>query len=413
MADPMKRCAALLFVALAGGGSPACAQTATPVRALGRVLNTSVEPLGSVSQVRALPGGRVIVHDLTARRVLLFDSTLALVSVIVDTTSATSNAYGSQYGGLIAYRGDSTLFVTPGSLSMFVIDAGGRIVRTMAGPRAADIGYLAGGPFGTPGFDAKGRLIYGSAIRLPSDPVTRLPAFADSSLILRLDLPTRVLDTAAKYGVPVVHRGRTETEVKGKRVFMSFSVVNPIPWTDDWAMLADGTIAIVRGREYRVDFIDASGTMRSAPKVPFDWQRLGDADKQAIVDSTKADFDKHLAAIAEIDSARNAARGMLSPAQPTPPPPEIHFVPLDEIPAYRPAFRQGAARGDADGRLWVRTTEIVNGGAVYDVIDLTGALVDRILVPPGRVIAGFGPGGVVYMGVVDGNITRLERARVR
>ena len=55
----------------------------------------------------------------------------------------------------------------------------------------------------------------------------------------------------------------------------------------------------------------------------------------------------------------------------------------------------------------------MNGGSVYDVINRQGVLIDRIQVPPGRVIAGFGPGGVVYIGVVDGNITRLERARAR
>ena len=53
------------------------------------------------------------------------------------------------------------------------------------------------------------------------------------------------------------------------------------------------------------------------------------------------------------------------------------------------------------------------GGAVYDVINRQGVLTDRIQVPPGRVIAGFGPGGVVYMGVLDGTIARIERARVR
>jgi hypothetical protein len=81
------------------------------------------------------------------------------------------------------------------------------------------------------------------------------------------------------------------------------------------------------------------------------------------------------------------------------------------MPDYRPAFRQGAARGDADGNLWVRTSRMVNGGTVYDVISNKGELKDRILIPPGRVIAGFGAGGVVYMGVVDGDITHLERAR--
>jgi hypothetical protein len=47
------------------------------------------------------------------------------------------------------------------------------------------------------------------------------------------------------------------------------------------------------------------------------------------------------------------------------------------------------------------------------VINGKGILIDRIQVPPGRVIAGFGPGGVVYMGVLDGTVARLERARVR
>jgi len=49
-------------------------------------------------------------------------------------------------------------------------------------------------------------------------------------------------------------------------------------------------------------------------------------------------------------------------------------------------------------------------GALCDVMNKTGVLVERVQIPPGRVIAGFGPGGVVYMGVLDGDIARLERA---
>ncbi|HEY5121241.1 MAG TPA: hypothetical protein VII84_06665, partial [Acidimicrobiales bacterium] len=94
-------------------------------------------------------------------------------------------------------------------------------------------------------------------------------------------------------------------------------------------------------------------------------------------------------------------------------PPLPQFVDPSELPDYRPVFRQGAARGDADGNLWIRTTKVVNGGPVYDVVNQEGALIERIRIPPGRVIAGFGVGGVVFMGVVDGNVTRLERAQVR
>ena len=68
-----------------------------------------------------MPDGRVLVNDITARRVLLFDSTLTKASIVADTTGATANAYGTRAGTLIAYRGDSALYIDIGSLSMLVI----------------------------------------------------------------------------------------------------------------------------------------------------------------------------------------------------------------------------------------------------------------------------------------------------
>ena len=115
-----------LALALIGLASAARAQSSLPpVHPIGPVLTSTTEPLAAVTQVRALPGGRVIVHDLTGRRVLLFDSTFKNFTVIADTTGATGNAYGSRLGGLIAYRGDSTLFVDPQSMSMLVLDPNG------------------------------------------------------------------------------------------------------------------------------------------------------------------------------------------------------------------------------------------------------------------------------------------------
>src|SRR3954471_24778840 len=128
------------------------AQTLPPIRQLGPVTRVATEPLRAISNVRQLSGGRLLVNDIIGRRVLLFDSTLTQFTVVADTTSATANAYGARPGGLIPYRGDSTLFVDPASLSMLLIDPNGKIGRVMSVPRANDAAFLIGGPFGVPGF---------------------------------------------------------------------------------------------------------------------------------------------------------------------------------------------------------------------------------------------------------------------
>jgi hypothetical protein len=56
-------------------------------------------------------------------------------------------------------------------------------------------------------------------------------------------------------------------------------------------------------------------------------------------------------------------------------------------------------RADADGNLWVLTipTKPQPAGSVYDVINGKGEVTERVLIPEGRTILGFGPGGVVYL----------------
>ena len=151
----------VLCVALLGAAaSVGSAQSLPPIRQLGPVTHVATEPLRAVSTVRQLSDGRVLVNDIVGRRVLMFDADLSKATVVADTTSATANAYGARPGGLIAYRGDSTLFVDPASLSMLLIDPNGKVARVMSVPRANDANFLIGGPFGIPGFDAQGKLVY-------------------------------------------------------------------------------------------------------------------------------------------------------------------------------------------------------------------------------------------------------------
>src|SRR3954462_15228791 len=197
------------------GGSVCGAQSLAPVRQLGPVTAVAKEPLGAVTTVRHLPDGRLLVNDIVGRRVVMFDSSLATVTVIADTTSATANAYGVRPGGLIAYRGDSTLFVDPGSLSMLLIDPSGKIGRVMSAPRAQDVGFLVGGPFGTPGFDAGGRLVYrappnfagfgGLRRGAAGGGLPEIPTPPDSAALVRFDLATRKVDTVKFFKTPKIN----------------------------------------------------------------------------------------------------------------------------------------------------------------------------------------------------------------
>lgn len=433
--------------ALASTGSPADAQSRPPVRQLGAVEAKSSEALGQFVTVRALPNGKVLVNDGGKRRVLLFDNALSSFIVVADSTSATGNAYSGRMAGLIAYRGDSSLFVDPSSMSMLVIDGSGKVGRVMSVPRAEDAISLAG-PSGGAGMDAGGRLIYRGAprFRMAGPPPSGnapfvMPEPPDSAAIVRVDLQTRRVDTVGFIKTPKIKMDISRNANGGIRVV---SQINPLPVVDDWTILSDGSVAIVRGKDYHVDFFANDGSKRSAPKIPFEWQRLTDEDKVAFIDSVKAARDRMGANTVSGGGNAGPGAGGAPPAgrgQPmvefgttitmerrggdgvpqrqgpgaAPNIGQINFVAPTELPDYKPAFFAGSTRADTEGNLWIRTipTTAIQGGPVYDVISSKGQLIERVQVPAGRTIAGFGAGGSVYLTGREKDATFVERARVR
>ena len=429
--------------------SPSTTTTKITTRQLPAAMATSTDSIGSVAAVRQLPNGNVLVNDQARRRVIMLDKNMKLVGVVADSTSSTANAYGVRPGGLLAYRGDSTLFVDAASLSMLVIDPSGKIVRTMAAPRPNDVNFLTGGIAGNPGFDGQGRLVYrvvdfgfGRGMRPePGKPFVP-PTPPDSSALVRFDLATRKLDTAGFFKIAKANVQMSQDANGGMRVSVS---VNPLPVVDEWAVMSDGTVAFLRGHDYHVDFIDAAGAKTSAEKIPYEWQRMTDDDKQRFLDSAKVAIEKQRAAAVAggggaapgrgggIDAAAAAlggggGGGMVvtmrggdggppniqiggGPGGPAGAPPPVNMVPISDLPDYKPVFGNGAVKPDMDGHLWVRTipTKPTTGGAIYDVIDRSGKLVDRVQVPAGTTIAGFGAGGVVYLGSRDASGLHVQR----
>ena len=420
---------------------PSSSAARPPIRAIGAVIATSTDSLGVVTNVRQLPGGRVLVNDASHRRVLLLDSTMKLVTVVADSTSSTANAYGPRSGSLIAYRGDSTLFVDAASLSMLVIDPAGKIARVMSVPRSQDAMSIVGLGGGPAGYDGVSKLIYRAfpGVRMTMGPggIPTSPEVADTAAIVRVDLVSRKVDTAGFVKVP-----KTKTQINrsddGK---ISIAVeVNPLPLVDEWAVTSDGSLAFVRGRDYHIDWVKPDGSRSSSPKVNFDWKRLSDEQKVEFLDSLKIQRERFEAANpGNPAAALGAALGMGAPAgggasggapqirmemrtsvggassAPQISMPVISYVSASELPDYQPPFFSGQVRADADGNIWVHTTPTkpTPGGAVYDIISLSGAVVERVQLPENRTLVGFGSGGVVFLGHLEGANMKIERAQVR
>lgn len=508
----------ILMTALAGVASTNALLAQTPaVRSISTASAVSSEAFRAVGSVRELPGGKLLVNDVLARRVLLMDSAMHLLRVVVDSASANGgDSYGTRPGALVPYRADTTLFVDPVAYSMLVIDGAGNVVRARSVWRAQDAISVAspGAAIGQIGTDAKGRIVYRlNAPRImnnmrPSAGVPMVAASPDTAFIVAADPDTRKVDTIAVIKIPA-----TAMKINQSAGSVNISpVVNPLQITDEWAVLADGRVAVVRGRDYRVEYLNGDGTMTSSGKLPFDWQRLSDDDKQKVIDSTKVaqqkvalneyatnmirwvtqtgkeypkDFTfpegfvpqpglpkdavlppgvkfpenyiyacppgadnpammmgagpppggmgagggmvitrvERADAGAGFGGAPAAASGcvpapmMFSSGGPLPPPTlrTVEVVAPTDLPDYRPAFPAGSVRADRDGNLWVRSnpTKPVTGGPIFDIISPKGELVDRIQLPTGYAVVGFGKEKVVYLSSRDAAGIHVARVHLK
>jgi hypothetical protein len=523
-----------------------------PVRHIATATAVSTEQIGSISSVRELPDGRVLVNDGARRRLLLMDTTLKTLAVVLDSLTEVENSYGTRPGSLIPYLRDSTLFIDPVSYAMLVIDPLGKVTRVRSVPRVQDASRYGGGSGGArAGVDGKGRIVY----RIPARPgpppvapprgVPYFPPEPDSAFIVAIDLETRKVDTLGSIRIPKSASTVRRSPTGG---FNFYEVANPLPSTDEWAVLSDGTVAFVRAIDYRIDYLNADGTWRSSPKLPYEWQRVTENDKQRMIDSVRAEqrrsaMNSYVSSMirwvnmygkAYPDSftvpdgyrlqnglsrdwklppglqfpsnyifacaageaptllpisadssggrrlgegpgggrpmgdrrageragagrplADRPSRGMPGsggrgdggdrpgvggmpggpPGAPegipscipgpvivtggnAPPMPRIResgVMGASDLPDYRPPFTSGAVRADADGNLWIRTVQPrpVPGGPIYDVVSRQGELVDRLQLPPGYQLVGFGRGKVVYVSMRDAQGVHLARVRLR
>jgi hypothetical protein len=411
MDTPMRTITVLI---LAAATTTAAAQAPIPIRTIGPILATSTENVGQAVTIRATSDGHVIVGAGARQKVYAFDSTLKSFTIVVDSGAGTGQI-PIRTTGVIPYLADSTLLPDFGANALLVLDPSGKQIRSMAPPHAQDLMFLGiPAAFGRPGFDAKGRLVYRTQIPPNLRPaptpsggqkVEMTPVNPDSAPILRGDFDTRRVDTIAWMKTPT--QGRMGMEMKenpagGAPTVTMHMLMNPFSMADEWSMLSDGTVAIVRVHDYHIDWIDPDGSKRSTPKMPIDWKRYTDAERAQRVDSIRKVADE------QMKRALSQASGAGGPQIKF----DLGIVPDSEFPTFWPPIQPGSVLADLEGHLWIlptTSTNVVNG-LTYDVVNRNGEVIERVQLPKDQVLVGFGPRGVVYLTKADGKATYLERA---
>lgn len=489
--------------------APSSPTTQVPVRETTPVIARSAQAVNSANMVRPLSDGSVFVNDVQRRQLVKFDAALKQVTVVADTAPGAMMPYGQRPIGLLPYAGDSSLVVDASTLSLVLIDQNGRTVRVMASPRPNDINVLTNANLGSHAFDAKGRLYYrqgggpggpggggmggmmfgggmdrggnrggqgggnprgqqnqpnrgggnfggGQPFGGPGGRGFNPASQPDSVPIVRVDFDLRKADTVTFVKVPRNESQMTRGEDGSTRLTIK---INPLPQADDWALLADGTVAVMRVLDYHVDYYRPDGTHAASEKLPFDWKQITDAEKTKLVDS--------LATMAKAASERMGQGGGGGF--------RLSFEPIaaEKLPDYYPPVRQGSSIADRNGNLWVVPTtsnlsaqlaQTFMGGRgmggpppgaatgapgapgaagapgaprdstrqgppaavmgmmgamanqpplVYDVISPAGKLIERVKLPAGRQIVGFGPDGLIFLTSREGRQMYLETVKLK
>jgi hypothetical protein len=175
------------------------------------------------------------------------------------------------------------------------------------------------------------------------------------------------------------------------------AVFEVLPTIDEWTALPDGTVAIVRGADYHIDWYRADGTSLATKPMQIDWRRMTDVEKKQRVDQTRASYEANTG-----DQAPGT--GEVS----------IDFAPPSTLPDYLPPVFVGGVKADLAGNVWIAPSSSSYAGwagFLYDVVNRGGEITERVRLPRGRVIAGFGENGTIYMVSMESNGMFLERTR--
>ena len=378
-----------LFLFLLPGCAAALAAQSVPTTILSKPDAAFAEPFSSVSGLRELRNGRVVVSDRLERTVSAIDFATGDV-ILIGREGQGPGEYGMP-GPLFAMGGDSTLMLDFGAMRGLVL-VGDRVGRTV--PLTAGDGR----PLIPRAVDARGRL-YGSTSVVVRGPGGGSGAAGDSIPIPRLDPATGHVDTAAWIRATGGGAGGVAVRGGGGGSFQVQTGLQPYAPQDGWAVAPDGRIAVVHADTYRVEWI-ANGKRTAGPVIPYAPVKIGSAEKEEWADAM-AGATMMIRTMGGPGGGSGAARAM-RPQRPN----------VDELewPAQKPPFESQGVFVTPEGELWIRVSQPAGARRQrYDVVDGQGRLVRRVELADDRRLVAFGQGTVYTVRRDADDLEWLER----
>lgn len=362
-----------LLVAL---GLP-CVVAAQDPRPLGRPVAEFPEAFTRVSTLRELQDGRVLVVDERESRLALIDFTTGTAKH-VGRTGAGPGEYALA-GRIVALPGDSSVMHDPRNVRYLLIKPDGTPGETFR--LAEPVWFSLGGRGAVPrASDARGYMYFEGPPMTTGrgEGVQRLAL--DSAPIMRYDRRTTKLDTLAWVQLSKGNVVVTPTSLTvGAQAF---------PARDDWVTLADGSIAVVRVRDYHIDRYSATGVRTSGPALTVSPVAVNEAEKQAWRDE-------------RLGRAVSRTTGTIATTIREP-----------EWPVAKPPFEYWHTFARPNGDVWVLRSHKAAEAPVYDVFGASGALSARVALPLRSRLVGFGNGMVYLVRRDDDDLEHLQKYRL-
>ena len=356
------------------------------------------EPFTSVSGLRELSDGRILVADRTEKHVSFLDFASGSMRQI-GRVGAGPGEYQSP-GGLVALPDDYTLLLDMANLRLTRIARDGKL-EMESWPMMNSNGLIR-----PSAADAQGRLFYSAAggMRMvrgggaASTPPDSLP-------IMRWDPATDVTDTVGMFYSPSpTSRGGGNVSFnsgRSGRISLAGFRQQPFSPKDAWGAVPDGGVAVARATTYRMDWY-RNGVSTAGPAIEYEPIRINQAEKEAWADGQA----NQTATFVMVGGGGGGRGGGGTFEVPRPDIDEIEF------PDYKPPFPVSGVRATPDGQIWVqRYQRHSEDRALFDVFNDRGELVKQVRLPAGRRLVGFGD-GVLYAVMTDeDDLEWLERYR--